>query len=85
MTMGSYMQVERKLGATNFGAWKMRIDLLAKNKLLGIVKGKVTKLEKDEEKLKFEKDDITTRSIIVDFVRDHWIPYIANLESSENV
>jgi len=33
------------------------------------VKGKVTELEKDEEKLKFEKDDVTTRSIIVDFVR----------------
>lgn len=47
MTMGSSMKSENKLeGDTIFRAWKTRIDLiLAKNYLLGIVKGKVASME----------------------------------------
>ena len=48
---------------------------------MGIVNGKVNEPENDEEKLKFEKDDITNRSIIGDSIRDHLIAYIANLDS----
>lgn len=82
--MGSHMEVENKLGATNFRGWKTRIDrLLAKENLLGIVKGKVTEPKNHEEKLKFEKGDITARSIIMDFIKDHLIPYISNLDSSK--
>jgi len=85
--MGSYTKAKIKLeGATNFRAWKTRINLLlAMNDHLGIVKGKVTELKKDEEKLKFEKDDITARSIIIESIRDHLIPYIANLYSSNKM
>jgi hypothetical protein len=37
-------------GASNFRAWKTRIDLiLAKNKVLDIVKGKIVKPEFKEE------------------------------------
>lgn len=85
MTMGSSMKSENKLeGATNFRAWKTKIDLiLTKNDLLGIVKGKVIKPAGDEGKTKYEKDDIIARSIIVGSIGDHLIPYVANLESSK--
>jgi hypothetical protein len=41
------MKSEKKIeGASNFRAWKTRIDLiLAKNKVLDIVKGKIVKPE----------------------------------------
>jgi hypothetical protein len=44
--MTNSMNSENKLdGASNFRAWKIRIDLiLAKNKVLDIVKGKIMKL-----------------------------------------
>jgi hypothetical protein len=45
--MTNSMKYENKLdGASNFIAWKTRIDLiLAKNKVLDIVKGKIVKPE----------------------------------------
>jgi hypothetical protein len=48
------MKSENKLdGAYNFRAWKTRIDLiLAKNKVLDIVKGKIMKPEFEEGKEK---------------------------------
>jgi hypothetical protein len=48
--MTNSMKSENKLdGASNFRAWKTRIDLiLAKNKVLDIVKGKIVKPEFEE-------------------------------------
>jgi hypothetical protein len=48
------MKLENKLdGASNFRAWKTRIDLiLAKNKVLDIVKGKIVEPEFEEGKEK---------------------------------
>jgi NifB/MoaA-like Fe-S oxidoreductase len=71
------MNSENKLdGASNFRAWKTRIDLiLAQNKELDIVKGKIVKPEFEEGKEKepqnvaamekFKDDDINAMSIIV--------------------
>jgi hypothetical protein len=52
--MNNSMKSENKLdGASNFRAWKTRIDLiLAKNKVLDIVKGKIVKPEFEEGKEK---------------------------------
>ena len=48
------MKSENKLdGSSNFRAWKTRIDLiLAKNKVLDIMKGKIVKAEFEEGKEK---------------------------------
>ena len=48
------MKSENKLdGSSNFIAWKTRIDLiLAKNKVLDIMKGNIIKLEFEEGKEK---------------------------------
>jgi hypothetical protein len=88
------MKSENKLdGASNFRAWKTRIDLiLAKNKVLDIVKGKIVELEFEEGKEKepqnvavmekFKDGDINAMSIIVDSIY-HLIPYISHLDSSK--
>jgi hypothetical protein len=91
------MKIENKLeGASNFRAWKTRIDLiLAKNKVLDIVKGKIVEpqfeagKENEPQKVaameKFKDNDINAMSIIVDSVKDHLIPYISNLDSSKKM
>jgi hypothetical protein len=91
------MKSENKLdGASNFRAWKTKIDLiLAKNKVLDIVKGKIMKREfkEGEEKEpqnvvameKFKDVDINSMSIIVDSIKDHLIPYISHLDSLKNM
>ena len=89
------MKLENKLeGASNFRAWETRIDLiLAKNKVLDIVKGNIMEpqfeagKEKELENVavmdKFKDNDINTMNIIVDSVKDHLIPYISHLDSSK--
>jgi S-adenosylmethionine synthetase len=91
------MKSENKLeGASNFIAWKTRIDLiLAKNKVLDIMKGKIVepRFEEGKEKEpqniavmeKFKDNDINAMSIIVDSVKDHLIPYISHLDSSKKM
>jgi hypothetical protein len=91
------MKSENKLeGASNFRAWKTRIDLiLAKNKVLDIVKGKIVEPQFEEGKEKepqnvavmekFKDNDINAMSIIVDSVKDHLIPYISHLDSSKKM
>jgi hypothetical protein len=95
--MTNSMKSENKLdGASNFRAWKTRIDLiLAKNKVLDIVKGKIVKpeFEGGEEKEpqnvaameKFKDIDINAMSIIVDSIKYHLIPYISHLDSSKKM
>jgi hypothetical protein len=91
------MKSKNKLdGASNFRAWKTRIELiLAKNKVLDIMKGKIVKLEFEEGKEKepqnvavmekFKDSDINAMSIIVDSIKYHLIPYISHLYSSKNI
>jgi S-adenosylmethionine synthetase len=95
--MNYSMKSENKLeGASNFRAWKTRIDLiLAKNKVLDIVKGKIVepKFEEGKEKEpqniavmeKFKDNDINAMSIIVDSIKDHLIPYISHLDLSKKM
>jgi hypothetical protein len=96
-TMTYSMKSENKLeGDSNFIAWKTRIDLiLAKNKVLDIMKGKIMEPQFEEGKEKesqnvvvmekFKDNDINAMSIIVDSVKDHLIPYISHLDSSKNM
>jgi hypothetical protein len=95
--MINYMKSENKLdGASNFRVWKTRIDLiLAKNKVLDIVKGKIVKLEFEEGKEKepqniaamekFKDVDINAMSIIVDSIKYHLVPYISHIDSSKKM
>jgi hypothetical protein len=86
------MKSENKLdGASNFRAWKTRIDLiLAKNKVLDIVKPEFEEeKEKESQNIavmeKFKDGDINSMSIIVDSIKEHLIPYISHLYSSKKM
>jgi hypothetical protein len=91
------MKSENKLdGIFNFRAWKTRIDLiLAKNKVLNIVNGKIVYPEFEEGKEKeqqnvavmekFKDSNINAMNIIVDSIKDHLIPYIFHLDSSKKM
>jgi hypothetical protein len=95
--MTNSMKSENKIdGASNFRAWKTRIDLiLDKNKVLDIVKGKIMKpefKEGEEKELqnvaameKFKDVDINAMSIIVNSIKYHLIPYISHLDSSKKM
>jgi hypothetical protein len=96
-TMTYSMKSENKLyGDSNFRTWKTRIDLIvAKNKVLDIMKGKIVELEFEEGKEKepqnvavmekFRDIDINAMSIIVDFIKYHLIPYISHIDSSKKM
>jgi hypothetical protein len=91
--MNESMKLENKLeGASNFRAWKTRIDLiLAKNKVLDIVKGKIVEPQFEEGKEKepqnivvmekLNENDINSMIIIVESIKHHLIPYISHLDS----
>jgi hypothetical protein len=86
------MKSENKLdGASNFRAWKTRIDLiLANNKVLDIVKPEFEEgKEKEPQNIatmeKFKDGDINAMSIIVESIKDHLIPYISHLDSSKKM
>jgi hypothetical protein len=86
------MKLENKLdGASNFRAWKTRIDLiLAKNKVLDIIKPEFEEgKEKEPHNVaameKFKDGDINSMSIIVDSIKDHLISYISHLDSSKKM
>jgi hypothetical protein len=91
------MKSENKLdGDSKFRAWKTRIYLiLAKNKMLDIMKGKIVKLEfeygKEKEPQnvavmeKFKDSEINAMRIIVDSIKDHLIPYISHIDSSKKM
>ena len=91
------MKSKNKLeGDSNFRAWKTRIDLiLAKNKVLDTVKGKIMepRFEEGKEKEpqnvavmeKFKDNGINAMSIIVDSIKYHLIPYISHLDSSKKM
>jgi hypothetical protein len=93
MTMKSKNKLD---GASNFRAWKTRIDLiLAKNKVLDIMKGKIVEPEFEEGKEKELQNDavmeklkdghFNAMSIIVDSIKDHLIPYISHLDLSKKM
>jgi hypothetical protein len=87
------MKSENKLdGVSKFRAWNTRIDLiLANNKVLDIMKGKIVKPKFEEGKEKepqnivvmekFKDSDINAMSTIVDSIKDHLIPYISYIDS----
>jgi hypothetical protein len=91
------MKLENMLeGDSNFKAWKTRIDLiLAKNKLLDIMKGKIVEPQFEEGKEKepqnvvvmekFKENGINVMSIIGDSVKYHLIPYISHLDSTKKI
>jgi len=82
--MSTSMKGENKLeGASNYRAWKKRIDLiLGKDKVLNLVQGKFKKPIHEVEKKKSRETKIFAMNLIVDGVKDNLIPYISNIDFS---
>jgi hypothetical protein len=71
--------VDKLEGVENFCAWNYRIGLiLEENDLPRFVKDKVPKPDDAAEKAKHQKDTIRAKSIIVDSIKGHLIPYVSS-------
>ena len=71
-------KVEHHLdGATNFISWKSRVLILEENDLLNLVNEKVLEPDAEEDKSHWRKSDSRARKILVESVRDHFVPQIS--------
>jgi hypothetical protein len=85
--MKTSFRVEDRLeGATNFRAWKIKLLLiLEENDLLDYINQDIPEPVEDEEKVKHKKKEVMTRRILVDSVREHLIPHIAELKTAKKM
>jgi len=81
------LKVEDRLdGATNFRSWKTRILLvLEENDLQDHVKEIIPWPEGFGEKAKHKKNDAKSRRILIDSIKDHLIPHVAELKTAEEM
>ena len=81
------MKVEDRLeGASNFIPWKSRVlILLEENDLLQCVNEKVPEPEAKEDKPRWRKNDAKARKILVDLVRDQFIPRISKKMTTRKI
>ena len=82
--MSKSIKGENKLeGASNYRSQKKRIDLiLEKNKVLGLVKGKVKKPTNDSSdtgKVKFRELESVAMTLMAKGIKDNLVPFIANV------
>jgi hypothetical protein len=86
--MVSSLRVEDRLvGATNFGSWKTRIlFMLDGNKIQNYVKEYVSEPKSAKEKARHKKNEAKAKRILIDSIKYHLIPHIADLKTcQENV
>ncbi|XP_057860114.1 uncharacterized protein LOC131068848 [Cryptomeria japonica] len=78
---------DRLVGASNFTSWKFRVLIaLEENDLLRFVKEKELSEPKNrEEKLKFKKNAIKAKKILIDSVRDHLVPLISKMTTARDM
>jgi len=77
------MKVEDHLdGATNFISWKFRVLILGENDPLKLVNEKVQEQNVEEDKSHWRKSDARARRILVNSVRDHFVPQILQTKTT---
>ena len=76
--MSHHTKLDENLeGADNFRAWKYRISLvLEENELDSYINEEVPFLEGDEAKALHKKKLVMDKRIIVDSIKDHFIPCV---------
>lgn len=81
--MTSFCKEGNKLdGSSNFQAWNKIIDLvLIENEVIDYVLGKVTEPKKDKilQLAKYTKGEVRAQRFLVESVKDHLIPFVADL------
>jgi hypothetical protein len=87
MKMSTSMRVEDILdGEDKFRYWKHRIQLiLEENELLDHIKKMLPKLEDEEAKEKFKKNEVKDKRILTDSIKDHPIPNVSKLNTLKDM
>lgn len=87
--MASFCKEGNKLdGASNFKAWKKRIDLVPiENEVMDYILGKVPKPNKDktQEVVKYNKGEVRAHRIFFESIKDHLISFVSDLSTSKKV
>jgi hypothetical protein len=85
--MKTRFKVEDRLeGSTNFRAWNIKLLLiLEENDVLDYINLDIPESVEDEEKVKHKKKEVMTIRILVDSVREHSIPHIAELKTTKKM
>jgi hypothetical protein len=85
--MKTIFRVEDRLeSATNFRAWNIKLLLfLEENDLLEYINQVIPEPVEDEDKVKKKKKEVMTIRILVDSVREHPIPHIAELKTAKKM
>lgn len=85
--MGSFYKERNKIiGASNYLAWKKRIDLiLIEQDIMGYVTREVTEPEKDktQELEKYKKGEVRAQRIIMESIKDSLALFVANMKTSK--
>lgn len=85
--MASFCKEGNKLdGASNFKAWKKRIDLVTiENEVMDYILGKVPKPNKDktQEVVKYNKGEVRAHRIFLESIKDHLISFVSDLSTSK--
>ena len=85
--MGSFCKERNNLvGASNYLAWKKRVDLiLTKQEVMEYVIGEFIKHKKDktQELEKYKKGEVSAQMIIVEYIKYYLVTFIANMKTSK--
>ncbi|XP_059078157.1 uncharacterized protein LOC131876712 [Cryptomeria japonica] len=81
------LKVEDRLdGAANYTSWKFRVLIvLEENNILNYMKSVVDAPSDDSEKAQWRKNNFMARKILIDYVKDHLVPVISKLDSTEEM
>jgi hypothetical protein len=86
MAMACLRFEDRLDGASNFLSWKARVTLLLKEHDLWEITEKVVPTPTDAtEKATLVKKDIKAQRVIMDVVKDHLIPHLAEKQSAREM
>ena len=85
--MSSSTKLDDKLeGIENFGDWKYRIWLILEySELPNFINEVLLNPKEEEAKEKYKKDMIMAKMIIVDSIKDHFIPNVSPKDTPKNI
>jgi hypothetical protein len=86
MAIASLRDQDKLDGASNFGVWKAKITLLLEENGIKEYVTTVVAVPSDTTLLaEYKKDDAKARRIILDGVKDHIVPHIAELDTAKKM
>ena len=85
----TYCKESNKLvGSSKFSAWKKRTDLnLIEDKVMDYIKGPTVQPSKEDSlaHAKYLKGEIRAQRILIESIKDSFIPYVSKLKSAKEI